>query len=776
MEIFKTNRIHRVKIIIGLALSFVVGWCGESAAMDASEANVHFIGNEDGVFGISVAGGGDFNGDGRQDVIVGDRKKAVAYIFYGRDADVLSQAELEASSADIKFIGPFSGGDFGHSVAWIGHFNDDAYDDVVIGAPWGDYHLSFAGCAYVFFGGDYESGTNFTAGEANRTFVGSNEVDRFGWSVASAGHFNRDEYDDIVIGAPKSDYMLGHPHGDVYIFYGDNRIGPRDIFADRENILVAGEHSEQMGFSVASAGDFDHDGLDDVIVGAPYFWTQGDELPGKIEIWGYSQHPSHSGEDENIIIRKYRQIGEKDGDEFGFSTSSAGNVNGDEFDDIVVGAPSAATGVSLDRIKAGRAYIILGRSSGSQSFFMTLLGAHAYDAFGYSVGEAGDFNLDGYAEIIIGAPLRPTPDPGSSPKAYIFSGRSASIDSHITLDAHIDADLTFIGEAINHRFGHSVDGADNWNGDDTKDIIIGASANSSAYMFFGASPESFPQKYRGFPASLQNNTVRLTQESPFYQKSFEQGTIGLYFVEPGSEQKKPQYWGEIPLETAILPGKSVTFSFPWPSCSQDPSQTKVVCNQPTHQASIFWTFKASLDGHQIFAFPDDAKDPQRPQAPPLLPLIPDKENTCRFQIYAFGDTGTRVGGAKVFNLAPAVAGVKINPNVINLKSKGGRIKCTINLPDGYNEKDVEIESLLLSDPSCKDCQPIKALRGFATKKNYMAFFAQKDLVSLVKAQKEEHNQLLLRVSGHMKFGNLFEGDTAIQVKRDSKKKKFAKKY
>ena len=117
---------------------------------------------------------------------------------------------------------------------------------------------------------------------------------------------------------------------------------------------------------------------------------------------------------------------------------------------------------------------------------------------------------------------------------------------------------------------------------------------------------------------------------------------------------------------------------------------------------------------------------------------------------------------------PVVAEVKTNPNVINLKSKGEQIKCTINLSDGLKEKDIESDPLQLSNPSCMDCQPIKALGGYAAKRKYSSFFAREDLVNLIKAHQEDHRHFLVRVSGHMKLGNLFEGDLAIEVRSNSK--------
>jgi hypothetical protein len=197
--------------------------------------------------------------------------------------------------------------------------------------------------------------------------------------------------------------------------------------------------------------------------------------------------------------------------------------------------------------------------------------------------------------------------------------------------------------------------------------------------------------------------------------------------------------------------------------------------QLNKEASLFWTFKATIDGKQLYAFPANTQNPEEPQTPPLLSLASDDVEENKFQLIAFGDDTTLVGGAKIFNSMPAVANVAIKPQVLNLKSRGGRIKCKIDLPESFREKDIEPDSLLLSDPSCQACQPITALLGYATKKNYTAFFARKDLIDLIKMKQENNDYLSLRLSGHLKFGNLFEGDIAIHLKHGKKKQKLAKK-
>ena len=769
-------------VALTVLLVLVAAWTSQSAAIAVSQANVRFNGDEEGgdAFGYSVSSAGDFNGDGYDDVIVGQFIDEVAYIFYGQEAEPISRTEIDASDADIKFIGPYGSSRFGFSVACAGDFNGDGYDDVIIGDPQDGYFESGAGSAYVFFGGDYPEGTDFIAWEADRIIRGEEFGDDLGWSVASAGHFNDDEFDDIIIGAPGATITgSGRSNsGAVFVFYGDHSSGPIEIYADDfDDCLSVGQYEgDRCGLSVTHAGDFNGDGWDDVIVGCPYHKISGegwvpDTFPGQILLFlgnnaGFAGTSLGGG-----------TSGESDGDEFGFSVAGVGDVNRDGFDDIIVGAPGASVNDGFSEVpRVGRAYIILGRpqdvlfpilynernASATYNGVITLLGENASDHFGFAVGGAGNFGVDAFADVIVGAPLGSAPSPSEAPRVYIFPGREAAIDSHVILNASSDAGWTFVGEASNHRLGHAVSGMFNWNNDDFPDVIFGAPGNDSAYMFFGLTIQAYPLSGPGFPASIINNTNRLARGSPFYLKAFDVGTIGLYFIEPGDEQQL-QWWGDIPFDASVSPGKSVTLSIPWPVCDQEPSETQVICKQPSYKASLFWTFQTTVDGqYPVYAFPADTQAPPPEEPPPLLPLDPDDAGVCNFQLFAFASSGTLVGDAKVFSVPPAVASVDFRPKEMYCCYWGLPIRAIMELPEGYNERDIERDSLRLSIPACPDCEPISALWGLPLKKRYMAFFPRRELIDLLENMDLE--SVVLRVSGHLKEGARFEGDGAIRVK------------
>lgn len=758
--------------IVFSVLFFAVVWPSESTAVNASEANVRFNGNEEGgdAFGFSVSSAGDFNGDGYEDVIVGQFLDEVAYIFYGQEADPISRIEIDASDADIKFYGPFGSGSwFGHSVACAGDFNGDGYDDVIIGDPKGGYFEGGKGTVYIFFGGDYLAGTKFYDFEADRIIRGEEFGDNFGWAVASAGNFNGDEYDDIVIGAPKLNEVISvdppvKREGCGYVFCGDDREGPLDIVASEDDRLEGCERNRgDVGFSVAGNVDIDGDGWDDVILGSP------NVSGGGIQLYLGSGGP----------CVEWQLGGEYMGSKFGFAIAGVGDVNDDEYEDIIVGAPGTTVSDGLSELSnAGSAYVILGRSEeawrSSRSYvfdnngIITVLGESAGDRFGSAVGGAGYFNTDSFADFIVGAPLGSTPSPLVRPIAYLFRGREASIDSNLTMNASSNYGCIFVGEDYNHRLGGAVSGMFDWNNDDSPDLLLGAPGNGTAYLFLGLSIQISPQSGPGFPVSLMNNTDKLSRGSPFYRKSFDQGTIGFYFMEPGEGQQL-QWWGDVPFNATVQPGKSVNLTVPWPVCNQYPSDAQVICNQPSYRANLFWTYHTTIAGqHHIYAFLPDTQEPQ--QVPPLLPLKSDENGVCNFQLLAFDTFGTSVGRAKVFSVPPAVAAARIEPRVLNRHSNGQMIKCVINLPDRYEERDVDPDSLRLSIPFCSGCGAITAQRGFASKKSYFAFFSRRKLIGLLGNMDLKYpTQLLLRVSGHLKEGAPFEGDAVISVNYPLKK-------
>jgi len=378
--------------------------------------------------GWCINSAGDVNGDGYDDIIVGAPFADVtgtdngrAYIYYG--------GQTPNFIADIVLSGLTDNEHFGKAVASAGDFNGDGFDDVIVGAP--NKSPSGDGAVYLFLGG--ESMNN----SADLTIEGLGGT-KFGGSVASAGDVNADGYEDIIAGAAPTN-AAGH----AYIYLGGYILdGTAD--ANMTNNAVG----DLFGYSVSSAGDMNGDGYSDVIVGA--FNSAGS---GQAFIYLGSA----------VMNNACDQVfsGEGNGDYFGYSLSCAGDVNADGFDDVIVGAWKS----DYTSVDAGKAYIYLGASAldGNCDVYLNSENT-AYDGFGCAVAKAGDFNGDGFDDVIVGAYGKD--DNGSnSGKTYVFFG--GSIMNNL-------ADKIFMGETADDCFGAAVGFGGDFNGDGLTEVLVGA--------------------------------------------------------------------------------------------------------------------------------------------------------------------------------------------------------------------------------------------------------------------------------------------------------------
>jgi hypothetical protein len=389
-------------------------------------------------FGGSVASAGDMNGDGIDDLIVGAYQSDFGGLDAGQVYVFFGGARPDAKP-DLLMTGEAAGDLFGVSVAGVGDVNKDGYADILVGAYGNDAHGANAGRAYLYFGGPRPDG------RPDLVLSGESAGDAFGYSVAAAGDLNHDGYADFMVGAYENS-AHGAGAGRVYVYYG----GPHPD--DRPDLILNGEApGDLFGISVATAGDVNGDGFSDMIVGA-YQNDAGGQDAGRAYIFfggpTVDDHP-------DVVL-----AGAAPGDYFGFSVAGAGDVNRDGFSDVIVGAYHNDAGGA----EAGRAYVFFGGAHPDATPDLVLTGEAPGDAFGYCVAGAGDLNGDGFADLVVGAYGN---DAGGAAagRAYAFYGGSAP-----------DAvpDFTITGEATLDNLGYSVSTAGNFNGEGLADLVVAA--------------------------------------------------------------------------------------------------------------------------------------------------------------------------------------------------------------------------------------------------------------------------------------------------------------
>ena len=273
---------------------------------------------------------------------------------------------------------------FGWSVGTAGDVNGDGYSDIIVGAPYWDYSTSEdQGGAWVYHGS--------AAGviSAPAFYKRSSQAGAwFGYSVGTAGDVNGDGYSDIIVGAPSWDDGYNN-QGGAWVYHG-SAAGVISAPAWYQKISQAGT---QFGFAVGTAGDVNGDGYSDIVVGTPYYGDEGLSNEGKVWVF----HGSASGLNTSSA---WSREGGQNGAYYGYSVGTAGDVNGDGYADVVIGAPLMTVGVSDE----GTARVYLGSPAGLQSSYAWLgEGGQTLSWYGSSVGTAGDVNGDGYADLIVGA-------------------------------------------------------------------------------------------------------------------------------------------------------------------------------------------------------------------------------------------------------------------------------------------------------------------------------------------------------------------------------------
>jgi Ca2+-binding RTX toxin-like protein len=530
--------------------------------INGGDGSTGFIikGIDPGDFSGTVSNIGDINSDGLDDVIVGAPSNGnggpgKSYVVFGQAGGFTPELELSSllpanggnGSTGFVINGIHAADLNGWSVSGAGDVNGDGVDDIIIGAFRADVSgRSNTGQSYVIFGSlegfapelNLSSLLTANGGNGSTGFVinGIRSEDWSGRSVASAGDVNGDGLDDLIIGASNATPgSTGIPlSGQSYVLFGqaqgfDPEVELASLTAANGGdgsigfILNGGDFFENSGISVTGAGDINGDGFDDIIVGtSPQTLFMGHAAGTSYVIFGRA-----SGFAPELNLRTLKAAAGGDGslgfvingvdtgDQAGYTVASAGDINGDGLDDMLIGAPGADPN---DISNAGESYVVFGQTGGfgaevnlsallavnggDGSAGFVINGIDISDNSGLAISPAGDVNGDGITDIIIGASNADPDGNVNAGESYVVYGRDNGFGPELNLSALFtdnggNGSTGFVIKGINanNTSGSSLSGAGDINGDGFDDLIIGApGANGGAgesYVLFGGSGAGF---------------------------------------------------------------------------------------------------------------------------------------------------------------------------------------------------------------------------------------------------------------------------------------------
>lgn len=467
-------------------------------------------------FGGSVGGGGDVNGDGLDDVVIGASaansmgigSAGRAYVVFGKTTTepVLASAITAGAGGGFAILPRPTSGRLGASVSIVGDLNDDGLDDVLTAAP----DLSTRGEGYVVLGRsntyahritwlDYGFG-GYVIEADNFVSVGSSGF--FGRSSAGAGDVNGDGVPDFVMTDHR--FHLGEAQsntGSTYVIFGQPT-GPLQTsdMASGLGGFVINNESADINHTVVSAnaaGDVNGDGLQDLIVGASDHDSAGNDAGRSYVVFGKADG---SAVDLSALGGGGFVIdGESSADNSGYWVDGAGDVNGDGLDDLVVGAWAAST----NGLAAGSTYVVFGKADGTGVDLndiaagiggFVVYGANPLD-YSSQRGAAGvgDMNGDGMADLAIGARLADGPAGNMSGRAYVVYGRNTDTTPVELSDIEAGIGGFTLDGQQGDQAGSAIDAAGDVNGDGLADLVVSSPAaepngffSGRAYVVFGA--------------------------------------------------------------------------------------------------------------------------------------------------------------------------------------------------------------------------------------------------------------------------------------------------
>ena len=461
--------------------------------------------------GIFTSNAGDVNGDGLDDFIIGAdnddpggrNDSGAAFVVFGRrDGGKVELSDIEAGIGGFVINGVSAGDSAGEGVSGGGDINGDGLADLIVGALHDDPNGDSSGAAFVVFGKKDTAAVELSAVESGAGgFVinGASAGDRAGYRVSNAQDVNGDGLTDILVTAHLAAPNGGNS-GAAFVVFGKKDTTAVELSAVQGGtggfVMNGVGSGDRAGRSASTAGDVNGDGYSDLLVGAPTDDPNGDSSGAAFVVFGKTGTTAIDLSNVESGIGGFVINGASAGDQAGVTTAYAGDINGDGLDDLLVGAKFADPGGRND---AGASYVVFGKKdtaaielsnveSGTGGFVINgkVAGDHAA-----SVGTAGDFNGDGLNDILVGAPEADTSGADSG-SAYLIFGKNNTSAVELSKVEEGAGGFALNGVSAGHLLGLHSNGGGDINGDGYSDLVIGARGaapngadSGAAYVVYG---------------------------------------------------------------------------------------------------------------------------------------------------------------------------------------------------------------------------------------------------------------------------------------------------